>query len=136
MHTINKYHYQQISFHPFHFLVTKEVIYDMRRLNYFKILSDKKIKVVGFHGLKRFFYAYVSYDGNGVMISNIATKNIPYICVHMPDTGVIKDREFYHMLQSKNAFGVLYEFAEFYEVFVPTQKRIKQDENGIIYILD
>lgn len=113
---------------------TREGIHDMKRLNYFKILSDKKIKVIGFHGLKRFFYAYISYDGNGVLISNIATKNIPCICVYMPDTGVITDGEFYQILRSQNAFGVLYEFAEFYEVFVPTQKRIAWDDNGIVYI--
>ena len=35
----------------------------MKKINYFKILADKTIKVIGFHGLNRFFYAYVSYDG-------------------------------------------------------------------------
>ena len=85
----------------------------MKKINYFKILADKTIKVIGFHGLNRFFYAYVSYDGKKILISNTETKNIPCICVYMPDNGIIHDIEFYHMLQSKNEFYVLYEFIEF-----------------------
>lgn len=27
----------------------------MKKINYFKILADKTIKVIGFHGLNRFF---------------------------------------------------------------------------------
>ena len=49
----------------------------MKKINYFKILADKTIKVIGFHGLNRFFYAYVSYDGKKILISNTETKNIP-----------------------------------------------------------
>lgn len=98
----------------------------MKKINYFKILADKTIKVIGFHGLNRFFYAYVSYDGKKILISNTETKNIPCICVYMPDNGIIHDIEFYHMLQSKNEFYVLYEFIEFYEIFVPTEKRLRK----------
>ena len=35
------------------------------------------------------------------------------------------------MLQSKNEFYVLYEFIEFYEIFVPTEKKIEKAD-GII----
>lgn len=51
----------------------------------------------------------------------------------MPDNGIIHDIEFYHMLQSKNEFYVLYEFIEFYEIFVPTEKKIEKAD-GIIYL--
>ena len=105
----------------------------MKKINYFKILADKTIKVIGFHGLNRFFYSYVSYDGKKILISNTETKNIPCICVYMPDNGIIHDIEFYHMLQSKNEFYVLYEFIEFYEIFVPTEKKIEKAD-GIIYL--
>lgn len=41
--------------------------------------------------------------------------------------------DIYHMLQSKNEFYVLYEFIEFYEIFVPTEKKIEKAD-GIIYL--
>ena len=36
----------------------------------------------------------------------------------MPDNGIIHDIEFYHMLQSKNEFYVLYEFIENRNFFI------------------
>ena len=53
----------------------------MKKINYFKILADKTIKVIGFHGLNRFFYAYVSYDGKKILISNIQFLFQSFYCI-------------------------------------------------------
>ena len=98
----------------------------MKKINYFKILADKTIKVIGFHGLNRFFYAYVSYDGKKILISNTETKNIPCICVYMPDNGIIHDIEFYHMLQSKMNFTYYMNLLNFMKYLFLQKKRLRK----------